>query len=252
MIIFFFSSRRRHTRWPRDWSSDVCSSDLTCQECRAGFEQSCLEGNVGTYNATDVDGTITQGGYAEKVVVNERFVLRIPDSMAFDVAARLLCAGITSYSPLARWGAGERIDGRPKQVAVLGLGGLGHMGVQIAAAMGAEVTVLTRTLRKEKEALELGAARVLATTEEHFLRDLGGRTLRAPEAPSHPAPPPPLPEARPPPAPPPARARARPAAHLPRPPPRATAQPPTPPTPATNSSPSPQPPRTNPRPPPPR
>ncbi|HJB11052.1 MAG TPA: NAD(P)-dependent alcohol dehydrogenase [Candidatus Brachybacterium merdavium] len=147
----------------------------TCQECRAGFEQSCLEGNVGTYNATDVDGTITQGGYAEKVVVNERFVLRIPDAMAFDVAAPLLCAGITSYSPLARWGAGERIDGRPKQVAVLGLGGLGHMGVQIAAAMGAEVTVLTRTLRKEKEALELGAARVLATTEENFFRDHRGQ-----------------------------------------------------------------------------
>jgi|SRR5690625_3419953 len=147
----------------------------TCQECRAGHEQCCFEGHVGTYNATDVDGTITQGGYAEKIVVNERFVLRIPEALGFDVAAPLLCAGITSYSPLARWGAGQKIDGRPKQVAVLGLGGLGHMGVQIAAAMGAEVTVLTRTLRKEREALELGATRVLATTAEGFFREHRGQ-----------------------------------------------------------------------------
>lgn len=135
-----------------------------CAQCEAHQEQNCLNGNVGTYNSEDVDGTITQGGYSQKVTVNERFLCRIPDSLAFDEAAPLLCAGITTYSPLARWGAGtER-----RNVAVLGLGGLGHMGVQIAAAMGAEVTVLTRTLRKEKEALELGAARVLATTEDGF------------------------------------------------------------------------------------
>ncbi len=146
----------------------------TCLECRAGQEQNCLEGNVGTYNATDVDGTITQGGYAEKVVVDERFVLRIPDEIAFDEAAPLLCAGITTYAPLRRWGAGEQVDGRAKKVAVLGLGGLGHMGVQIAAAMGAEVTVLSRSLRKEQDALALGASRVLATTEEGFFRDHRG------------------------------------------------------------------------------
>ena len=139
----------------------------TCEECLADQEQNCLNGNVGTYNATDVDGTITQGGYSEKVVVNERFVLRIPDEIPFDQAAPLLCAGITTYSPLRRWGAGEQVSGRAKRVAVLGLGGLGHMGVQIAAAMGAEVTVLTRTLRKEEDALALGATRVLEIGRAH-------------------------------------------------------------------------------------
>ena len=139
-----------------------------CEECAAGQEQNCLRGNVGTYNSTDVDGTITQGGYAQKVVVSERFVCRMPDSLDFDVAAPLLCAGITTYQPLARWGAGEKRNGAAKQVAVVGLGGLGHMGVQIAAAMGAEVTVLSRTLRKESEALALGAKRMLATGEEDF------------------------------------------------------------------------------------
>src|SRR5699024_10283596 len=146
----------------------------TCLECRAGQEQNCLEGNVGTYNAIDVDGTVTQGGYAEKVVVDQRFVLRIPDEIAFDEAAPLLCAGITTYAPLRRWGAGEQVDGRAEKVAVLGLGGLGHMGVQIAAAMGAEVTVLSRSLRKEQDALALGASRVLATTEEGFFHDHRG------------------------------------------------------------------------------
>ena len=146
----------------------------TCEECLADQEQNCLTGNVGTYNAEDVDGTITQGGYSEKVVVNERFVLRIPDEIPFDQAAPLLCAGITTYSPLRRWGAGEQVSGRAKRVAVLGLGGLGHMGVQIAAAMGAEVTVLTRTLRKEEDALALGATRVLATSDEDFFRDHRG------------------------------------------------------------------------------
>lgn len=132
-----------------------------CEQCQAGMEQNCLNGNVGTYNSTDVDGTITQGGYAEKVVVNENFVLRIPDALDFDVAAPLLCAGITTYSPLARWDVKEG-----QKVAVVGLGGLGHMGVQIAAAKGAEVTVISRTSRKAEEAAELGASRTLATTEE--------------------------------------------------------------------------------------
>ena len=101
-------------------------------------------------------------------------MLRIPDEIPFDQAAPLLCAGITTYSPLRRWGAGEQVSGRAKRVAVLGLGGLGHMGVQIAAAMGAEVTVLTRTLRKEEDALALGATRVLATSDEDFFRDHRG------------------------------------------------------------------------------
>ncbi|KAB1503601.1 NAD(P)-dependent alcohol dehydrogenase [Corynebacterium sp. 320] len=132
-----------------------------CEQCLNDQEQDCLEGNVGTYNAEDVDGTITQGGYAQKVVVNERFVCTIPNSLSFDEAAPLLCAGITTYSPLARWNVQKG-----QKVAVVGLGGLGHMGVQIAAAKGADVTVISRSKRKEKEALELGAQRVLASGEE--------------------------------------------------------------------------------------
>lgn len=132
-----------------------------CEQCQAGMEQNCLNGGVGTYNSTDVDGTITQGGYAEKVVVNQDFVLRIPDALDFDVAAPLLCAGITTYSPLARWDVKEG-----QKVAVVGLGGLGHMGVQIAAAKGADVTVISRTSRKAEEAAKLGANRTLATIEE--------------------------------------------------------------------------------------
>lgn len=140
-----------------------------CEQCVAGFENNCLNGSVGTYNSKDVDGTITQGGYAQKVTVNERFVLRIPDALDFDVAAPLLCAGITTYSPLARWGVKPGM-----KVAVMGLGGLGHMGVQIAAAMGAEVTVLSRSLKKADAAAKLGAARTLATTDENFFTDHRG------------------------------------------------------------------------------
>lgn len=147
----------------------LVSSCGECEECQAGFENNCLQGAVGTYNAQDVDGTITQGGYAQKVVVNERFVLRIPEALDFDVAAPLLCAGITTYSPIATWDVKEG-----QKVAVLGLGGLGHMGVQIAAAKGAEVTVLSRSLKKEKEAKELGAVRTLATTEDGFFQDHRG------------------------------------------------------------------------------
>ncbi|MDO4822470.1 MAG: NAD(P)-dependent alcohol dehydrogenase [Rothia sp. (in: high G+C Gram-positive bacteria)] len=140
-----------------------------CEQCAAGFENNCLNGAVGTYNSKDVDGSVTQGGYSQKVTVNERFVLRIPDALDFDVAAPLLCAGITTYSPLARWGVQPGM-----KVAILGLGGLGHMGVQIAAAMGAEVTVLSRSLKKADAAAKLGAARTLATTEENFFTDHRG------------------------------------------------------------------------------
>ena len=141
----------------------------TCEECREGFENNCLTGAVGTYNAVDVDGSITQGGYSEKVVVDRRFVCRIPDALGFDVAAPLLCAGITTYSPLSTWKAGPG-----KKVAILGMGGLGHMGVQIAAAMGADVTVLSRSRKKEQLAIELGASRVLATTDDGFFEDHRG------------------------------------------------------------------------------
>lgn len=140
-----------------------------CEQCVAGFENNCLKGNVGTYNSRDIDGSITQGGYAQKITVNERFVLRIPDALDFDVAAPLLCAGITTYSPLARWGVKPGM-----KVAIMGLGGLGHMGLQFAVAMGAEVTVLSRSLSKAEEAAKLGAARTLATSEEGFFKKYRG------------------------------------------------------------------------------
>lgn len=132
-----------------------------CEQCEQGFENNCLNGNIGTYNDLDKDGSITQGGYSQKVTVRERYVLSLPDSLDFDVAAPLLCAGITTYSPIARWNvkSGDK-------VAVVGLGGLGHMGVQIAAAKGADVTVISRSRRKEADALELGASRVLASAED--------------------------------------------------------------------------------------
>ena len=129
-----------------------------CQYCRRGDEQYCIEGNIQTYGGVGKDGVPTQGGYSQQIVVTEGFVLRIPDGIELDVAAPLLCAGITLYSPLRHWGAGPG-----KRVAVVGLGGLGHMGVQLAHAMGAEVTVLSQSLKKQEEGLRLGADHYFAT-----------------------------------------------------------------------------------------
>ncbi len=130
-----------------------------CAHCRAGQEQDCAM-MVGTYGDADTDGTITQGGYSSRIVVNQDFVLRIPGGLDPAGAAPLLCAGITMYSPLRRWGAAPG-----RKVAVIGLGGLGHLGVRLASAMGAEVTVLSRTLKKREDGLRLGAARYLTTTD---------------------------------------------------------------------------------------
>lgn len=132
-----------------------------CEYCRAGTEQFCLKGNVQTYNGREYDGTPTLGGYSQQVVVRDRFVCGIPDGIGLDVAAPLLCAGITTYSPLHRWGAGPG-----RKVAVVGLGGLGHMGVKIAAALGAEVTVLSQSLKKQEDGLRLGASDYLATSDD--------------------------------------------------------------------------------------
>jgi uncharacterized zinc-type alcohol dehydrogenase-like protein len=140
-----------------------------CRNCQRGEEQYCSNGAVGTYGAVDRDGTITQGGYSEKVVVTEDFVLRIPDALALDVAAPLLCAGITTYSPLRHWNVGPGM-----RVAVVGLGGLGHMGVQIAHALGAEVTVLSQTLSKKDDGLRLGADHYYATSDPETFRSLRG------------------------------------------------------------------------------
>jgi len=141
-----------------------------CANCRKGQEQYCLNGMVGTYGAVDRDGTVTQGGYSTHVVVDAHFVLRVPEGIDPAAAAPLLCAGITTYSPLRRWGAGPG-----KRVAVVGLGGLGHMAVQLAAAMGAEVTVLSQSLKKQEDGLRLGAQHYHATSDPDTFTALAGR-----------------------------------------------------------------------------
>ncbi|MBM7609110.1 putative zinc-type alcohol dehydrogenase-like protein [Lysinibacillus composti] len=138
-----------------------------CENCQKGEEQYCLNGNVSTYGGIDKYGEITQGGYSTHIVVQENFVLRIPDNIDFDVAAPLLCAGITTYSPLNHWKIGPG-----KKVAVIGLGGLGHMAVQIAHAMGAEVTVLSQTLNKKEDGLALGADHYYATKDPETFKKL--------------------------------------------------------------------------------
>ncbi|MFF9287637.1 NAD(P)-dependent alcohol dehydrogenase [Streptomyces griseosporeus] len=141
-----------------------------CDNCQAGLEQYCTGGGmVGTYNAVGKDGEPTYGGYSQKIVVDENYVVRIPDGLSLDVAAPLLCAGITLYSPLKHWGAGPG-----KKVAILGMGGLGHMGVKIAHALGAEVTVLSQSLRKKDDGLKLGADHYYATSDPKTFEELAG------------------------------------------------------------------------------
>lgn len=140
-----------------------------CENCLAGLEQYCLKGNIQTYNGVGKDGEPTYGGYSQKIVVAESFVLRIPDGLSLDVAAPLLCAGVTTYSPLRHWNTGPG-----KKVAILGMGGLGHMGVKLAHALGAEVTVLSQSLRKKDDGLKLGADHYYATSDEQTFRDLRG------------------------------------------------------------------------------
>ncbi|MDX3077464.1 NAD(P)-dependent alcohol dehydrogenase [Streptomyces sp. NPDC088354] len=141
-----------------------------CDNCKAGLEQYCTDGGpTWTYNGTGRDGRPTQGGYSEKIVVDQNFVVRVPDGLPLDVAAPLLCAGITTYSPLRHWNAGPG-----KKVAVVGLGGLGHMGVKIAHALGAEVTVLSQSLRKKDDGLRLGADHYYATSDPETFEKLAG------------------------------------------------------------------------------
>ncbi|NMD71254.1 NAD(P)-dependent alcohol dehydrogenase [Bacillus sp. DNRA2] len=140
-----------------------------CENCRKGEEQYCLKGNIQTYAGVDKYGEPTQGGYSTHIVVQENFVLRIPESIELAAAAPLLCAGITTYSPLNHWGAGPG-----KKVAVIGMGGLGHMACQIAHAMGAEVTVLSQSLKKQKDGLKLGADHYYATSNPETFAQLAG------------------------------------------------------------------------------
>lgn len=124
---------------------------------------------MGTYASVDRDGTITQGGYSTHIVVDEHFVLRLPEAIPYERAAPLLCAGITPYSPLRHWKIGPG-----SKVAVVGMGGLGHMGVKFAAALGAEVTVLSHTLSKREDGLAFGAQEYAATSDpETFTRFRG-------------------------------------------------------------------------------
>jgi uncharacterized zinc-type alcohol dehydrogenase-like protein len=140
-----------------------------CEPCKDGMEMFCTKPSVGTYNSQGYDGEWTMGGYSQEVVVSERFVLRIPDAMDLDVAAPLLCAGITTYSPLRRWGGGTG-----RSVAVVGVGGLGHMGVKIAAAMGATVTTISRSMAKADDAEALGATRHIASSDADAMKAARG------------------------------------------------------------------------------
>lgn len=138
----------------------LVDSCRTCANCLAGEEQHCENGAIGTYGAIDRDGTVTQGGYSTEIVVTDDFVLRIPDSLPFERVAPLLCAGITTYSPLRHWKAGPGV-----RVGVVGLGGLGHMAVKLADAMGAHVTVLSQSLSKREDGLAMGAQEYFATSD---------------------------------------------------------------------------------------
>ncbi len=133
-----------------------------CASCQAGLEQYCEQGATWTYNDKDrQDGSLTFGGYSERVVVSDKFVVSISDKLDLKAAAPLLCAGITTWSPLRHWNVGKG-----SKIAVIGLGGLGHMGLKFAKAMGADVTLFTRSPGKEEEARRLGADHVVLSTDE--------------------------------------------------------------------------------------
>jgi alcohol dehydrogenase (NADP+) len=141
-----------------------------CENCRQGLEQYCKNGSVATYNGYEKDGkTPTYGGYSDQIVVHEDFVLRVPTNLALEGVAPLLCAGITTYSPLRHW----RI-GKGHKVGVLGLGGLGHMAVKFASAFGAEVTMLSTSPSKEADARKLGAHKFVLTSDKQKTKALRG------------------------------------------------------------------------------
>ncbi|HEX6821084.1 MAG TPA: NAD(P)-dependent alcohol dehydrogenase [Candidatus Sulfotelmatobacter sp.] len=141
----------------------------TCPECKAGMEQYCSVQTVWTYNGRDQQGAPTYGGYSDRIVVDENYVLRMPGNLLLEQCAPLLCAGITLYSPLRHWKAGPG-----KKVAIIGLGGLGHMGVKLAHAMGADVTVLSQSLKKQTDGKRLGADHFYATSDPETFTKLAG------------------------------------------------------------------------------
>jgi uncharacterized zinc-type alcohol dehydrogenase-like protein len=148
----------------------MVDSCRTCAQCQQGLEQYCAVTPLWTYNSRDKEGAPTYGGYSNNLVVDENYVLHMPTNLALGASAPLLCAGITLYSPLRHWKAGAG-----KRVAIVGLGGLGHMGVKIAHAMGAEVTVLSHSPRKEADAKRLGADHFYSTADPDTFTKLRDR-----------------------------------------------------------------------------
>jgi alcohol dehydrogenase (NADP+) len=138
-----------------------------CDQCHGGEEQYCRNGMTGTYNSPDrINGDITYGGYSKHIVVREEFVLSMPDNLDMAKAAPLLCAGITTYSPLRTWNVGPG-----SRVGVVGMGGLGHMAIKLAVGLGAHVTVISRTADKEKDAIELGADAFLISGDRAAMKE---------------------------------------------------------------------------------
>jgi uncharacterized zinc-type alcohol dehydrogenase-like protein len=147
---------------------DSCS---TCASCKEDLEQYCLTGFTGTYNGKDKhSGGRTFGGYSEKIVVDEHFVLKVPENLDPAATAPLLCAGITTWSPLRHWKVGKGSN-----VAVVGLGGLGHMAIKLAKALGANVSLISRSPNKEKDAIELGADQVIISTDVEQMQAAKGQ-----------------------------------------------------------------------------
>jgi len=140
----------------------------TCTSCLKGLQQYCVEGMTGTYNGLERDGTtVAMGGYSNNFVINEDYAVHIPNNLPLDGVAPLLCAGITLYSPIKHWNVGPGM-----KVAIMGLGGLGHMGVKFAAAMGAEVTVLSHSPNKHEDAIAMGAHQFVSTKDPNNLKPL--------------------------------------------------------------------------------
>jgi len=149
----------------------LVDSCRTCASCKEDLEQYCLNGFTGTYNGPDKHlGGQTYGGYSEKVVVDEHFVLKIPSNLDLAATAPLLCAGITTWSPLKHWKVGKG-----SKVAVIGLGGLGHMAIKLAKGLGAEVTLFSRSESKIKDAIELGADAVVISTNDTQMAAVKGK-----------------------------------------------------------------------------
>ena len=156
-----------------DYAAVGCLVDSCreCDSCKKDLEQYCLNGFTGTYNGKDKhSGMRTFGGYSEKIVVDEHFVLKVPSHLNLAATAPLLCAGITTWSPLRHWNIGKN-----STIAVVGLGGLGHMAIKLAKGLGAHVTLFSRTKSKEKDALELGADAVIISTDPDEMNSVKGK-----------------------------------------------------------------------------